>query len=189
MDWYLIVAACIATALTVRVDALLIGPYFSFRAVIFGWEGVDGEYWYESEPLRWALTRRLSYPFLLGMILALSGLERLDVALAGALVAGLLIWPAAFVGLPTGLSARDWQVGATFGLLIGLFFGLALGGWIIVELMRSAADGSVWDYFFGLVRDWLITAILVGFGIAFFKGVNRSLRTTQRGRQDSGPGV
>lgn len=185
-EWYWIVVPSVLTALTIRLDAMLIGPYFTFQSIVYGWEGVDGEHWYEAEPLRWAVTRRFAYPFLLGTILALSGLSQIEVGVAGFLSAGLLIWPAVFNGLPYGVSRRDWQVPAIYVLLLILFFGLSVASWYMVELMRTAANGNLWDYFFGLLRDWLITAVLIAFGIAFFRGTFTSLRMKQRARGNTG---
>lgn len=186
MEWYLIVLACVLTALAIRLDSLLIGPYFAFQALVHGWEGIDGTAWYESEVMRWAVIRRFAYPLLLGMILSLSSVDRIDVVAAGVLTAGLLIWPAVFRGLPARISRTDWEVPAVFFLLVLIYAGCAFSGWALVEMMRSAAEGDLWNYFFGLLRDWLITGVLVGFGIALFRGAYRSIQTKQVGRRTSG---
>jgi hypothetical protein len=185
-EWTWVLIPAVVAALAIRVDAKLIGPYFSFPSLVYGWEGLDGENWYEDDTRRWAVTRRLFYPFLLGVVLALSGLQIVDIGAAGFITAGLLLWPAVFHGLPYGVSKRDWEVPVLYALIFVLFTALAAAGWYLVQVVESAATGGVWSYMAILIRDWLVTLLIVGFLAAFFKGAFLSLRRKKQAREALG---
>ena len=126
--------------------------------------------------MRWAVIRGFAYPMLYSeSSCRLSGLNRIDMVASGVLTAGLLDLARSVRGLPARVSRTNWEVSAVFLLLLLVYAGCAFAGWAIVEMMRSAAEGDVWNYFFGLLRDWLITLVLVGLRITRFKGTYRSI--------------
>lgn len=185
--WPYVVVPVILTALVIRLDAVLVGPYFSFPNLIYGWEGLDGPHWYRRETLRWAVARRFAYPAMLGVGLALFELTVIDSAWAGVLTAGLLLWPALFHGLPYGVARRDWQVPALYLLVVLIFGALAASGWYFVEMLRTAAgDRELTDYLFELLREWFVTAVGASIMIAFFRGTFLSLRQKVWRRQGLG---
>ncbi len=143
--------------------------------------------WSSKGTLRAALVRRFAYPFLLGLVLSMSGIRLIDSGVAAALAMILLLWPALFQGLPYGVSRRDWQVGVLYLLLPAAFFGLSVAGWYIPEIIRSAANGDVVGYLLGLARDGLLTSLATAFAIAFIRGSFSSLREKAQARSSLGP--
>lgn len=106
-SWPWVVLPALLCALVVRLDAKLIGPYFSIGSILGATEGVFAWQWYEDNKLRNAFFRRMLYPVLLGFCLGWTSLTQLDLASVGALTALLLLWPLVFHGIewpvPRGL--------------------------------------------------------------------------------------
>lgn len=186
-SWTWVVGPAVATALLVRLDAILIGPYFSFPQLIYGWEGVEGRHWYKRSTRRYAAVRRFAYPFILGIILASAGRDLADTAASGFLAMGLLLWPAVFHGLPYGVSRRDWQVPAVYASILLAYTGLASAGWHTVSLVVSAGDGDIGRYIAEQARDTLLVFAATTLLSAFFKGSFSSLQERQQERASSGP--
>lgn len=173
--WLDFVIPAIATALVIRIDSLVIGPYFAVSELISGMGGMELQFWYRDSTIRLALLRRFLYPVLLGFVLHALGRDLGSVMSAGALTWGLLIWPAVFHGLPHGVSRRDWQVPAMYlSLLIG-YAALARVGAYAAEVVKAAGDGSYANYVSENVGA-AVVHILLGLGsTAFFKGSVASL--------------
>lgn len=163
--WAWVVVPAVLTALVIRIDAKLVGPYFALSSVISATEGLDGKYWYEERPLRMALIRRFVYPVLLGFALAWTHVGAVDTVAAGLLTAGLLLWPAVMNGLPWEVARRAWQLPALYLSLLVSFGALALGGRTLYGLLVYAADGDIrqWvvDEFVGTLITWIVVLIAV----------------------------
>src|SRR6478672_4226358 len=102
--WPLVIVPAATIALAVRLDAKLLGPYFSFSELIpgFGNNLIVGD-----KITRAAMIRRLVYPLLIGAGISALGVSGLSLAAAGFLGAALLLWPIIFQGLPYGISKRS----------------------------------------------------------------------------------
>ncbi|MCB2413263.1 hypothetical protein LGT39_10455 [Demequina sp. TTPB684] len=181
--WFAVVVPAVVVALAIRLDSVLIGPYFSISSVVAGMVGVEDRFWNDGKNLKHAVIRRFFYPFILGVVLALSGLTLFDTTSAGALAAALLLWPAVFHPLPAFISLRDWQVIVIWLTFFASFGALAALGSYAVEIIYSASDGAVLDYVVALVRDAVLLSIGTTFILAFFKGSFGSLRSKVESRQ------
>lgn len=184
--WFAVVVPAFVVALAVRLDAKLVGPYFSMASLVAGMVGFDDRYFNSAKTLKYALTRRFFYPFLLGITLALCGLSLGETTASGLLAAVLLLWPAVFQPLPQFVSLRDWQVLAVWMTFALAFGALAALGWYVVEIVYAASAGDVLDYVFGLVRDGMLTLIFTWFLLAFFRGSFESMRIKVESRNATG---
>jgi hypothetical protein len=164
--WPSVVVPAVITALVVRFDAKLMGPYFALSELIGASDSTTSRHFYGSATLRAALWRRLLYALILGFVLAwTTDLALWEVAAVGILAAGLLLWPVLFHGLPFGISRRDWELPVLYVAFVGSYAALAASGALLQRLMRYVADGDVkrWlgDQLLGALGAWIIALFLL----------------------------
>lgn len=182
--WPTVLLPAIVTALLVRFDAKVIGPYFALSALIAASESVDRDF-YRSGTMRNALARRLLYAAALGVFLfVVLDMPLWEVAATGALTAGLLLWPLVFHGLPYGVSRRDAELPVLYISFVAAYAGLAVAGALLVQLLTYVADGDLrrWfaDQFLGSFSAWVVTLLVVG----MYRVMVRRLRGKARERED-----
>lgn len=142
-----VVVPAFLLALTVRLDARLIGPYFAMISVITGMEGFSGRWWYDKPQMRSAFLRRLLYPALVGFGLGFLDSSRGTTAWAVGLLAGvLLVWPVVFHGLPRFVSRRDWEVATFYFAFVATYSALAQFGYFFWLWVQSRSDGQPTDW-------------------------------------------
>jgi hypothetical protein len=188
LAWPALLAPAVVTALLIRADAKIIGPYWSFTELIPGLEGVDADLWYERPALLQAIVRRYAYVALASGIVtaAESTWGVAEAALLGVAIAGLLLWPIVFHGLPYGILRRDWQLLPLYGGVVMSFISAAVVGCLGWGYIEAQADGEPWQWLRGHFADALFWSAAGIVGTAFFRGSLRSLRATSRKRTDSG---
>jgi hypothetical protein len=163
VTWYEFILPAVFIALVVRMEAKLIGPYWSWLELIplVGDEGSP-----TARKRRGALLRRLAIPGLTTFILGTSWsdeysfLDAVIVALSGA---GLLLWPFIFAPLPYGVSTR--RLAAIYSALL---VGFGATGWI----GRYIAEFALTDDGIGkFLQENLISLIVGGVITAFAVGI------------------
>lgn len=186
MPWYQLVLPAALTALVIRLDAVWIGPYWTFMEVVPGMGGTDVEWWYERPTLRWAIARRYLYVVLLGVALAFvdDELTIWDAALVGAFVAGLLLWPIVFHGLPYGIAPSDWQLIPLYLGVVMSFTGAGATGWLAIEYIREQSGGDVGKWITDKAGETALFWLIGIAGYAFFRGSLSSLREKKRKREE-----
>jgi hypothetical protein len=185
VEWYEVILPAVGADIAIRLDSVVIGPYWAFSEVIAGMGGTDVDFWYSKQTVRWSLFRRFFYLALMGAALDLyyGGVSAGDVALIAAVAAGLLLWPMVFHGLPLGVAKSDWQLIPLYVSVIGGFVASALVGQYAIDFIREQSGGDV----AGLARDeavkWAISFVLVFAFTAFYSGSSSSLRKRKRRRE------
>lgn len=182
-SWPWIPLAAAVAVLLIRLDAKLVGPYFALTNLVYGMEGRDARYWYESDTLRWAVARRFGYAIILGGILDVVGASQVQAGEAGLVAALLLLWPVVFHGLPQYASRRDWEVPALYVALAVAFTSLSVVGAFIVELMKNLGEGSLVTYVKSKLLENIPTFVLGILASAFFRGAFNSLRNKAAERE------
>lgn len=170
--WPIVVIPAFVLALAIRIDAKLLGPYFSFSELV---SGFGFQFLIFRRSTRAALIRRLLYPLLVGFVCSILGVSGASLAGIGALAAILLIWPVVFHGLPAGVSRRSFAVPLLYVSLLVSYGGLTLFGGFIAEVMRQAGEGDIWAYVREEFRDWAITALVVLIFTTFGRGAQARL--------------
>lgn len=166
MTWYQFVAPAVLIALSVRMEAKLIGPYWSWLELMpmMGDEGSS-----TAKKRRGALLRRLAIPGLTTFVLGIAWSDQysfVDATIVAVSGAGLLLWPLIFAPLPWGVPLRR---------LIALYSALVVGfgatGWI----GRYIAEFALTDDGIGkFLQDNLISLIVGGVVTAFSVGIFHS---------------
>jgi hypothetical protein len=162
VTWYQFIAPVVLVALAVRLEAKLIGPYWSWLELI-PLLGVEDSA--TAKRRRGALLRRIALPGLATFVLGVAWppeYNSLDALIIATSAAGLLLWPIIFTGLPRGVPGFQLA-------LIYLAFAVAFGGagWIgryIAEFIR-AGDGMskfLQDNFVSLIVGGVLTAFAAG---------------------------
>lgn len=170
--WPIVVIPAFVLALIIRIDAKLLGPYFSFSELVAGF---GFEFLIFQRSTRAALIRRLLYPVLAGFGCSLLGVFGVSLAGIGALAALLLIWPVVFHGLPVGISRSSLAVPLLYISLLASYGGLTLLGGYIAEVMREAGEGDILAYVQEEFRDWALTALVVLIFTTFGRGAQARL--------------
>jgi hypothetical protein len=189
MSWYAVLIPAAFTALAVRLDAVWIGPYWSFMELVPGMGGVDVDFWYEQSQRRWAIVRRYAYVALVpgvGVTVVVDGSTAWDAALVGAVTAGLILWPLLFYGLPLGVMRSDWQLAPLYTGVVISFVAAAATGSMMVDYVREQSRGDV----VGWLQEQYVEAIfwpaIWAVAVAVFVGAYRSLRLKKRERDERG---
>jgi hypothetical protein len=122
MSWFEMIIPAVIVALLVRLDALLVGPYWAFLDLL-------SELSERASIRRHTIVRRFLIPVVVGGVFEAirSSRSSLDAGIIGVVGAGFLIWPMIFTGLPRFVSATDWQVPVLYAAVVGAFF---LGGFL-----------------------------------------------------------
>jgi hypothetical protein len=188
MTWYFVLIPAAATAVVIRIDSVLIGPYWTFMEVVPGMGGTDVDWWYSRPTLRWAVTRRYAYLVLLGAFLSIidADLATTDAAVIGVVTAGLLLWPLLFHGLPLGVAKSDWQLIPLYLGVIVSFAAAPVVGVLAVEYVEEQSDGDVPGWLKDQVFEVLFWPLVLFIGTAFFLGSYKSLRNRKREREEEG---
>ena len=172
LEWPVMVGAVTATALLVRLDSRMFGPYFALSDLL---PGAGGELFVDlvrSGDTRRSVVRRLAYPFLLGgFFRAVFDLPVWEVAAAGGLTCGLLLWPLIFGGLPKGVATSDWQLPVLYGSYGGLYVGMAVAGAYSWDWLQATVDGEFWSWVGDQVLPILVVALFLLFARTIFKRV------------------
>jgi len=176
-SWPVVVIPAIITALVVRLDAKLIGPYFALSSLIGGTEGIWADCDYNNPALRKALIRRFLYPALLGFALAWFEPSTADLAATGALAAGLLIWPLVFQGLPMNVSRRDWELPILYLSFFFAFPLLAICGASLKKLLVALSNGDVPHWLLEQALSLLIYSVLALMFSGLYSAMFRRVRT------------
>lgn len=158
--WVIVIAPAVITALLVRLDAKVVGPYFALSSLVEATEGLDARFFYGDHSRRLALYRRFLYPIILGFILGIFRISAADVASSGGIAAGLLIWPVIFHGLPVGISRRYWEVPVLYASFLAAFPALAVFGKNLNTFLGQVSKGHIFRWFeeqlFSLFIIWII---------------------------------
>lgn len=188
MAWYELLIPSALTALLIRLDSFLIGPYWALSELVAGMGGVETWLSYERGRVRWAVIRRFAYPLLLAILATILrpqyGLAQ--GALYGGVTAALLLWPIVFVGLPVGVLKRDWWLAPLYGGFLLAFVGGGALGAVAVNTARLLADGNLAEYASEQVFVSLATAGSMLIGAAFFNGAKSRLAERKRKRDEIG---
>lgn len=162
MSWYAILFPSAATAVLVRLDAIFIGPYWSWIQLVPTEREEDEE---TAKLRRRAFLRRVTLPFLVSVLLVLAWpgtYSPRTTALVGGIGAALVLWPLAFNAYSDERSRPVHIVIALYLLfvflyVVGGYVGGGVGAWIRDE------HGSVFVFF----RDRLFESLLGG-GLLLF---------------------
>ena len=177
--WPVVVLPAIITALVIRFDAKFIGPYFALSSLIGGTEGLWCDDMYTDPARRNALIRRFLYPVLLGFALAWFAPSPADAGTAGAITAGLLIWPIVFHGLPLSVSRRDWELPVLYLSFFFAFSLLAIGGSSLKGLLVAFSKGDIprWlaEQALSLVMFWVLAIMCAGIYRGMFNRVKTNV--------------
>jgi hypothetical protein len=188
LAWYEVLLPAVITALAIRIDGFLIGPYWSFSEIVAGMGGTDAEYWYAGGTRRWAAIRRFAYPLIVGAAMSIID-PKLSISGAvtiGLVTIGFLLWPIVTHGLPLGVAKSDW-------LLLPLYVGIVLAfgaftalGHLAIEFGRAQGNGDLGRYATDQAADWIITTIIAIIGTAFFQGAKHRLQEKKHRRDSAG---
>ncbi len=178
MLWYEALIPCTACALLVRIDAIFLGPYWSWLQLI-----PDLAEQSESEAYRKrrkALFRRVAIPGITGFVLTTlfpATYSPLDAAVVGLLAAALLLWPLVFSHPWQEVQHPRRRVVALYALLIVVFVSSAFLGGLIGDSIRDG--GGILNF----VRDEgvavLVTAVVVLFASDGFSRGSEALRESR----------
>jgi hypothetical protein len=182
VPWYAILVPAAVTALVIRADAVLVGPYWTFLDLFPEIEAPDS--WYERPALRFAIVRRYGYVTLAGagMTLLREDWSLADAGLLGSVIAGLLLWPLAFHGLPYGIFRSDWQLVPWYVGVATSFVAASVLGRLGIAYVEAQADGDPLDW---LADHGLEAVFWTAVGVlatAFSRGSFESLREKRRTR-------
>lgn len=178
-EWIAVLLPAIGIALIVRIDAILIGPYFALSAVLGGSEGVDAYQFYESKERRSALLRRFSYPAIAGFALSWTTLTWIQIVSIGLVSAFLLVWPVIFHGLPWQVPRRTWHLPVLYTSFIFAFPALAGLGAELQSAFTEVAAGDIRSW----LREEIVSTLTTG-TMAFLLGAVYQ-RTFARLRDES----
>lgn len=186
MAWYLVLIPAALAAVIIRVDSVYVGPYWTFTEVVPGM-GTDVDWWYAQPRLRWAIVRRYSYAALPGAFLSVYDhqLATADVALVGVVLAGLLLWPLLFHGLPIGVAPRDWQLVPLYIGVVASFTAAPVVGSLLVDYVQEQSGGDVVGWLKDETFDIIFWPLLLLVGSALFRGSYSSLRERNRRREEA----
>jgi hypothetical protein len=179
MLWYEALVPAAAIALAVRYEALFFLPYWSWLQLIPEAGTGTGDSLADRKAKRQSLIRRVLIPLLIGAVISYawpSIYSPFDVAVVGALGAGLLLWPLIFAFV---YEVRDppWMAWALYGLMPIIYAAAAvLGSWIAAGI---AERGGLRRFVGDEILSVLVTLIVVVFGNALFARISRTLALNQ----------
>jgi hypothetical protein len=161
---YLVVLMSAAAAVIVLADSRLRDPYFAFYEILPGM-GIEEAALTGDRRVRAAVIRRFGYGFLLGLVLALAGADRLLVGVAaGVTISGLLLWPVVIHGLPRGRLKSDWMLLVVYGAVLAAYVGSVLAGQVFFVLVAERD-------LVGWLRDQVLQLVFTGVLIAIAFGI------------------
>ncbi|WP_169736316.1 hypothetical protein [Promicromonospora kroppenstedtii] len=182
-----VLAPSFLIAFAVIIDARLFGPYFSLSSIISGGDGMEGDWWSENPRLKGAVLRRFTYPVVTGFVLGLLGFDQWASMVTVGLLAGvLLLWPVAFLGLPSFSSRRDWEIPALYLAFICAYTLLVPAGGAISQWVTGSSEGEPIPW----IADQIVGSLVVCGGSlltsAAFFGIQSSLGNKIRFRAKEG---
>lgn len=162
MHWWQFLIPVVVIALAVRLEALLIGPYWSWLEMFPYMLGQPDE----AKVRRSSLWRRVAVPGITSFVVfAFWPMEYVlwDAPILGAFGALLTLWPLVYSGPPVGVAAiRGFFLYAS---MVGSFSASALLGAYMAQFARS--QGGVWQY----LQDNLFGIIIGGVLMIFLTGI------------------
>ncbi|MCC6497001.1 MAG: hypothetical protein IT193_12185 [Propionibacteriaceae bacterium] len=161
MDWWQFLIPVIVIALVVRLEALLIGPYWSWLEMFPYMLGQADE----AKVRRASLWRRVAVPGITSFVLFTfwpTDYGLWDAPILGAFGGLLTLWSLVYSGPPLGVTAiRGFLLYAS---MVGSFSASALLGAHIAQFARS--QGGVWQYLqdnlFGIIIGAVLTTFMTG---------------------------
>lgn len=153
MTWVEALVPAVVIALLVRLDAIVIGPYWAIVELIQ----------YEAPQPRvrkHTIWRRFLYPGLVaaGLVVLRPETVPMDGAIVGSLAALLLLWPIVFHGFPWHLvRRRSWLVVLYIAFVAGFFASGYLGAFVAVFVADLIEQGSLADF----LADQIVPAAVV----------------------------
>lgn len=178
MLWYEFAVPALVVALLVRLDAIAIGPYWSWIEMLSELGDDRGS----GRQRRAAFARRIALPGIVGFVLIAfwpGNYTPFDTAWVGAAGAGLLLWPLLFHGPPWGVSTSRLSV-----LYSSLAIAFSACGWFGGAMAGFAhAEGGLWAF----VQD-NVFSIAFGGVLTLFSGgaLTRVSAQASQGRMESG---
>ncbi|BBE21329.1 hypothetical protein MN0502_02120 [Arthrobacter sp. MN05-02] len=157
-------------AIGIRFDAKAIGPYFATSEFIPGLPGFQAKFWYTPRVIKFAIVRRLAYPFIIGLILGFLGENILTASIAGAIGGFLLIWPAFFMTPQPGALRHDKRYIAINAGIVALSTGLATLGVLATQAIEAFSDGDILAWLAENAFTAVMTTVLNLIFFAFVKG-------------------
>jgi hypothetical protein len=186
MPWYAILLPAAITALVIRADAVWRGPYWTFLDLIDALErdrsDPSGE---DRGQLRFAVARRYAYVAVAAVVMSVLQDEwsALDSAILGAVIAGLLLWPLFFHGLPYGVLPSDWQLIPWYLGVVASFVSACVMGSIVVAYVDAQSGGESLEWLKDEALQFGFTALVLFVASAFSRGSLQSLRVRRSARE------
>lgn len=175
MSWYEALVPAAMTAILVRLDALFLGPYWSWLQLVpdLG-EGTEPEI---AIKRRRALARRVAIPGVVGLILQslwpMTYTPR-GTAGVGLIAAGLLLWPLIFARSWNEVRKPIWMVYFLYALLPVLFAASGYLGGLIASWISE--DGGLMTFLRDEGVAILVTAVVLLFATDGTSRLAESLR-------------
>lgn len=164
MIWWHFLTPALLIALTVRMEAKLIGPYWSWLELVPLYPERRGD----SNLRRQALVRRVAVPGIFGFITAMiwpSIFGVLEGGLVAGGAAGLLLWPMVMYGRPYGVrGASSWLLYFSF---VGAFIASGALGVSLADLVER--QGGIVEYMSNEGAGALIFFVIASFLTGVFQ--------------------
>lgn len=161
MNWYQFVLPAITIALLVRLEAIFVGPYWSWLEMLDDINSSTND-----RVRRNAFLRRVAIPGVVGFVVVAvfpTTYSRVDAATFSLGAAGLLLWPLAFYGLPG--QVRGWRL---FTIYASFVCAVCASGWLGAYFALFArTNGSIAEF----LQENLISMVMGGVLVLFFTGV------------------
>lgn len=167
----------------IRLDAKLIGPYFSTGELLpsFGYGPLEMT---GKGTLRFALIRRLVYPIILGIVLYALHSDVTMALVAGLMTGFLLAWPAWIApNPPMGVSFRDGRYHLFYFGIILSGGTLTLGGWSVAALIGYFSEGEIFLYLAENIFMLLLGVIGAPVIVAYTSAIGKSLSEKAQERE------
>lgn len=175
--WYQLLAPAVAIALLVRLEAVLLGPYWAWVELLPWWEDPTNK-----RTRRLALIRRVAIPGAAAFILVTLWTRTyspIDAALVAATAGGLLLWPALVHGLPREVRASDRELVAIYA---ALFLSFSASAWLGANISRWIGDE--YGSFGSFLRQESLSLVFGTVFVAFGTGIIDRLSTRITARDD-----
>lgn len=184
MLWYEALIPSVAGALLVRLDAVFLGPYWSWLQLIPDLAEQSESEAYQKR--RRALARRVAIPGAMGFVLVTtlpSVYSAVDAALIGLLTAALLLWPLVFSHPWQEVRRPRVRVAVLYSLFLLVFVSAAFLGGLVGEAARDT--GSVPGYLRDQAFSFLVATVVILFGTDAFGRRSESLRKSRDAELDA----
>ncbi len=176
MTWYQFLVPAVVIALAARLDAIMIGPYWSWVEMFPDFADESGA---EARVRRSSFERRLAIPGVICFLLVLFWPKQYgvdDAVIVGTAGAGLLLWPIIFHGLPPRVSGG--RLAILYGSLVGAFCASSWFGGYMAEFARSSGG------FVRLFKESLFGILLPAILMLFFTAISDRVSSAVSRRRD-----